>query len=435
VSFAVHEDWKSAFGDSRTWYRVRDHFDLVNGYPFRSDGFNLEGRGKPVVRIRDLLSVDLPTYFDGDEGNDIVVKDGDIAIGMDGDFNSVTWTKGDALLNQRVCALRAKENSGVDARILGYQIPISLKVINDLTPWSTVKHLSSLDVLSLRFPLFDLDTQRQIADFLDRETARIDLLINKKLRLVALLPEKEKNEISRLVLRGDDPSMPFVASETFWRGKVPAHWNESRLKAQFRIRKRQGFDDLEVLSVYREYGVIEKSSRDDNINKTPEDLSKYQLVEPGDLVVNKMKAWQGSLGISTFVGITSPDYVVMTPCGEHYAQYMHHLLRAVPMPTIYHLISNGIRTDQWRLEPDRFLSLPVFLPPMDEQREIAQKIDEELARLRNVAEAIVTSIDRLKEYRSALITAAVTGRIDVQTYAKSGTPDRRLDAIKEEMGA
>jgi type I restriction enzyme, S subunit len=286
---------------------------------------------------------------------------------------------------------------------------------------------------NIKIPLPDLATQRRIADFLDRETARIDLLIEKKQRLVALLPEKEKNEISRLVLRGIDPSVPFLDTGVFWREKVPAHWNESRLKAHFRIQKRQGFDDLEVLSVYREYGVIKKSSRADNINKTPEDLSKYQLVEPGDLVVNKMKAWQGSLGVSKFTGITSPDYVVMTPCGLHHAQYMHHLLRAVPMPTVYHLISNGIRTDQWRLEPDRFLSLPVFLPPIGEQKEIAKKVKDELGRLRNVADAINKSIDRLKEYRSALITAAVTGRIDVTTYAKSGTRDRRLDAIQEEM--
>lgn len=281
----------------------------------------------------------------------------------------------------------------------------------------------------------DLATQRQIADFLDRETARIDLLIEKKQRLVALLPEKEKNEISRLVMRGSDHSVAVRDTGIFWRGTVPAHWAESRLKAHFRIQKRQGFDHLTVLSVYREYGVIEKSSRDDNINKTPEDLSKYQLVEPGDLVINKMKSWQGSLGVSAFSGITSPDYVVMTPCAEHHPQYMHHVLRAVPMPTVYHLISNGIRTDQWRMEPDRFLSLPVFLPPMDEQQEIALKVDGELARLRNVADAINASIDRLKEYRSALITAAVTGQIDVTTYAKSGTPNRRLDAIQEEMGA
>ncbi len=293
--------------------------------------------------------------------------------------------------------------------------------------------LSGIKSLAIQCP--DLATQKTIADFLDRETARIDQLIEKKHRLVEVLPEKEKGEISRLVLHGANPSAPLRDTGIFWRGNVPEHWTESRLKAHFRIQKRQGFDDLTVLSVYREYGVIEKSSRDDNINKTPEDLSKYQLVEPGDLVINKMKSWQGSLGVSTFKGITSPDYVVMTPCGEHHSQYMHHFWRAVPMPTVYHLISNGIRIDQWRMEPDRFLSLPVFLPPIGEQKQIAQRIEQELRRLRNVADAINKSINRLREYRSAFITAAVTGQIDVTTWGKRGETDRRMDVIEQEMAS
>ena len=78
------------------------------------------------------------------------------------------------------------------------------------------------------------------------------------------------------------------------------------MKDHFRQEKRQGYEDLTVLSVYREFGVIEKSSRDDNINKTPEDLTKYQLVNPNDLVINKMKAWQGSMGIAPMKGITRP---------------------------------------------------------------------------------------------------------------------------------
>lgn len=297
------------------------------------------------------------------------------------------------------------------------------------------QNLTPTDLLEFPVPIPDLETQKAIADFLDRETARIDLLIEKKQRMVRLLPEKEKNEVSRLVMSGSNPSVACRDTGIFWRGLAPTHWTESRLKAHFRIRKRQGFDKLTVLSVYREYGVIEKSSRNDNINKTPEDLSKYQLVEPGDLVINKMKSWQGSLGVSSFKGITSPDYVVMIPCAQNHPQYMHHLLRALPMPTVYHLISNGIRTDQWRMEPERFRSLPVFLPPMDEQEEIAKKVDEVLVRLRKIADTINSSIDRLQEYRAALITAAVTGQIDVTTYGKHGQADRRLDEIEEALQA
>jgi type I restriction enzyme S subunit len=280
----------------------------------------------------------------------------------------------------------------------------------------------------------DLDTQKSIANFLDRETARIDQLSDKKKHLVDLLVDKEASEISGLVLRGSDNQAEMRESGLEWRGEVPAHWKQSRLKAQFRIQKRQGFENLTVLSVYREYGIIEKSSRDDNINKTPLDLSTYQLVMPGDIVINKMKAWQGSLGISRYKGITSPDYVVMTPVGEHFSTYIHYLLRARPMPSVYHTISNGIRIDQWRMEPDRFLKLPVFLPPQSEQMRIAETIEQRVDQLRKLAEITTTSISRLSEFRAALISAAVTGHIDVQNWGKYGETDRRLDAIGEEMG-
>lgn len=279
------------------------------------------------------------------------------------------------------------------------------------------QNLSQAELLEFPVPDIPFVDQVAIARFLDRETNLIDGLIEKKARFIALLNEKEKAAISRLVRRGLDRNAPTIDSEVEWRGRVPAHWKRGRLKDHHRQEKRQGYEDLTVLSVYREFGVIEKSSRNDNINKTPEDLTKYQLVNPNDLVINKMKAWQGSMGIAQMRGITSPDYVVMRPIGEHDPRYMHHYLRAQPMPWVYRLISNGIRTDQWRMEPEAFLGLPIFMPPLEEQRRIADRIDIELERIRGLIALTERSIDLLREKRAALITAAVTGKIDVRSVA------------------
>jgi type I restriction enzyme S subunit len=278
------------------------------------------------------------------------------------------------------------------------------------------QNLSQTELLEFPVPDILIEDQVAIARFLDRETRLIDGLIEKKTRFIALLNEKERAAISRLVRRGLDRQVPTIDSRVDWRGLVPAHWVRGRMKDHFRQEKRQGYETLTVLSVYREFGVIEKSSRDDNINKTPEDLTKYQLVNPNDLVINKMKAWQGSMGIAQMRGITSPDYVVMRPIAEHDPRYMHHYLRAQPMPWVYRLISNGIRTDQWRMEPEEFLGLPVFMPPIEEQRRIAERIDVELERIRGLITLTERSIDLLREKRSALITAAVTGKIDVRNF-------------------
>ena len=94
-----------------------------------------------------------------------------------------------------------------------------------------------------------------------------------------------------------------------WLGEVPEHWKVVFLGSLVELKSDKNHPDYEALSVYREYGVIPKDSRDDNHNATSLDTSNYKAVEPGDLVVNKMKAWQGSMGVSSHKGIVSPAYI------------------------------------------------------------------------------------------------------------------------------
>jgi type I restriction enzyme S subunit len=271
---------------------------------------------------------------------------------------------------------------------------------------------NDLHVLSVVCP--PNSEQKSIASFLDRETAHIDTLIAKKERLIELLTEKRSAFISHAVTKGLDPTVPMKDSGLEWLGEIPAHWIPKKLKYLFRQTKRQNYADLTVLSVYRNYGVIEKESRDDNHNRTPENLDTYQLVNVGDLVINKMKAWQGSLGMSEHQGITSPDYVVYAPEHDEDSRFLHYLLRAEAMADVYRSISNGIRPSQWRLEPENFEKLVIFLPPRSEQAQICQFIDLEYKRIEHLITQIQKLISYLSEYRTTLISAAVTGKIDVR---------------------
>lgn len=257
----------------------------------------------------------------------------------------------------------------------------------------------------------DQSQQRAIANYLDRETAWIDALITAKERVLALLAEKRRALITRAVTRGLDNGAPLKDTGFEWLPKAPRHWRSTKMGRLFKQAKRQGFSELMILSVYREYGVIERASRDDNANRVPEDLDKYQLVEAADLVINKMKAWQGSLGVSELRGITSPDYVVFRPLHREHPRFLHFLLRNQLLTTVYLSMSNGIRTSQWRLEPDRFLGLGVLLPPLDEQRAIVAHIESETTKLEALRAANDRTIALLRERRAALIAAAVTGKI------------------------
>jgi type I restriction enzyme S subunit len=142
---------------------------------------------------------------------------------------------------------------------------------------------------------------------------------------------------------------------------------------------------LQLLSVYRDYGVIPKDSRSDNFNKTPEDITRYQEVRVGDLVVNKMKAWQGSVGISAHHGIVSPDYLVCSVDPSVDSRFMHHLLRSAPLAAEFGARSKGIRPAQWRLYWEDLAEIPINLPVLDEQRRIADFLNAETTRIDRLA--------------------------------------------------
>ena len=240
--------------------------------------------------------------------------------------------------------------------------------------------------------------QSTIAAYLDRETRRIDELIKEQQGLITSLRERRAAVIdsSVAVATGDRVRLRFLFSPSDVRNRP----------------------DERVLSVYREYGVIPKDSRDDNFNQTPENVERYLLVRPGDLVVNKMKAWQGSLGVSKYRGIVSGDYEVLRPTTERLLpEFAHSYLRSARMVAEYAVRSKGIRPSQWRLYWRELADVEVPTPPIAEQERIVQIIATETARIDELISESDALIALSRERRGAIITAAVTGQIDVQKAA------------------
>ena len=176
--------------------RIRDLMTLVNGFPFDSEHF-ARGEGVPLVRIRDLYATETEVNYTGPIVEEAWIETGDVIIGMDGDFNVARWRGPRALLNQRMCCLRA--HPGTDTGFVTYLLPFPLKVINDLTYSTTVKHLSSNDVRKIRFGSPPESEQRAIAAFLDRETVRIDALVAKVREAIERLKEYRTALISAAV--------------------------------------------------------------------------------------------------------------------------------------------------------------------------------------------------------------------------------------------
>lgn len=161
----------------------------------------------------------------------------------------------------------------------------------------------------------------------------------------------------------------------------PAHWQNLPLWAMFDRVKDVGHPDEEMLSVYREHGVVRKDSRDDNTNQTAENRNIYQLVDEGWLIVNRMKAWQGAVGVSRVRGIVSGHYLCFRPRHGADPRFLNWLLRSGVYATEYARMSRGVRPGQIEIDNDELRGLRVALPPLDEQRRIADFLEGETGRV------------------------------------------------------
>jgi len=169
---------------------------IVNGYPFDSGLFDAVV-GHPLIRIRDLNRTDTEIKFNGPEVAEAVVQTGDLLVGMDGDFNAARWRGGRALLNQRMCCLRPRKQ--ISTEYLALVMPKALKFINDLTLSTTVKHLSSVDVKRLRFPIPDEPEQLRIVEWVAAESAPLDEAIQRAEEEIKLIREYRDRLIADVV--------------------------------------------------------------------------------------------------------------------------------------------------------------------------------------------------------------------------------------------
>lgn len=409
-------DWLRSLPPDWFIARLCDHAVVLNGYPFDSERFSTSD-GMPLIRIRDIASEETEIRYAGEPVIEAVIRRGDILIGMDGDFNIARWKGEDALLNQRVCCVRPKGT--VDARFLAYTLPFPLKLINEFTYSTTVKHLSSFDVLKIRFPLPNLDEQCLIADYLDRETARLDGLVAAKERVLGLLAEKRRALITRAVTRGLDPCVPLRDSGVPWLGGIPAHWDTRRVARLFRERDERGQPDLPLLEVSINAGVVLREFSIDRIESTAADFNTYKVARKGDVVFNKMRMWQGAVGVAPEDGLVSPDYTVAIPSGALSSDYAGQLFRTEKFSAECARWSHRIVWDRLRLYWDGFRDIELPLPAQSEQRAIVAHINADTVKLDALRSATERTIALLKERRTALIAAAVTGQIEVEGVACS----------------
>ena len=257
------------------------------------------------------------------------------------------------------------------------------------------------------------DEQHRIVEYLDSKCAEIDALSADIQSEIDTLEQYKRSFITEAVTKGLDKNASMKDSGIQWIGSVPKHWLVEKVKYHLNRYEPKNPGNQQVLSVYREYGVIPKDSRDDNHNVTSEDTSKYKYVKPGNLVINKMKAWQGSMGVSTYEGIVSPAYFIYRfTDAQILPQYLHYLFRSCYKDE-FRRISGGIREGQWDLSPDEFGNTMILLPPIDEQIRIIEFVNAKVGEIDSIITQKQEQLAVLAEYKKSLIYEYVTGKKEV----------------------
>jgi type I restriction enzyme S subunit len=256
--------------------------------------------------------------------------------------------------------------------------------------------------------------QIKIANFLDRETTKIDELIQKQALLVELLSERRKSLVAQAVLKGVNKNVELVNTRIDWLGSIPKNWKVLPVKAIFKLVAEPAPDgnDEELLSVFTGIGVRPRKDMEERGNKASS-TDGYWVVKKGDIVINKLLAWMGAIGVSNYDGVTSPAYDILRKKIELNSNYYDYLFRSGLCLTEFKKYSRGIMEMRLRLYFEELGQLKMPFPPLEEQNEICKYLDDHLSVYDKLVEKSKHFIELLQEHRSSLISAAVTGKIMV----------------------
>lgn len=276
-------------------------------------------------------------------------------------------------------------------------------------------------------PIPPPEDQAAIVKYLAHANARIDKAIAAKRRLIALLRERSDFASLGLVTDALESSDLSVSSGYEWLGDVPHTWKKLRAKVVLEdVDERSTTGQEEVLSVSHLTGVTPRSEKQITMFEAQSYVG-HKLCKPGDLVVNTMWAWMGALGVARHHGIVSPAYNVYRPRRDGIVdvEFLARLLRSRPYNDMFRMFSTGIRPSRLRFYPDQLLATPLFLPALDDQREIVRRISDTATEARNATARVGREIRLLEEFRARLVADVVTGQVDTRAVSPS-LPDADL---------
>ena len=289
---------------------------------------------------------------------------------------------------------------------------------------NTIGHLTAIQLRHYRVPFPAKNEQRTIATFLDRETAKIDALVEKRERLIELLREKRTALITRAVTRGLDPNVPMKDSGVEWLGETPAHWNVVPLRLACHSIETGGTPNVDSVDGegtgrvdwftpgdFRGNLVLRDSGR--KLTQDAISLGKVSLFPAGSVFVVGIGATLGKVGLIEEPASSNQQINILIPRADVDSSFLANVL--LGLGDVMTMMASGATLPILNQQQIGAIHIPI--PPILEQKKIASAIAKETHRIGRVQLTAKRTIDLLSEYRIALISAAVSGKIDVRMEA------------------
>lgn len=271
--------------------------------------------------------------------------------------------------------------------------------------WDGLKHLQILAPNPAE--------QSLIAAYLDRQCALIDSVIEKTKASIEEYKKLRQAVITQAVTKGVRGDRPMKDSGIEWIGEIPEEWTATRIKWLLTEQKeRSETGEEEPLSMSQKYGIIPTKEMD----MVPNMASSFigaKIVGIGDLVFNKLKAHLGVFAVSSYIGLVSPDYAVYRSTGKAVLRFLEFMFKTPQCINEFKKKSTGVGAGLTRLYSDGLYSIRIPLPPLDEQKEIADYIDKKNAEIDSIIAKKERFLTELETYKKSMIYEYVTGKKEV----------------------
>lgn len=369
------------------------------------------------VHFDGVQHVDLKRMWYCDEEKDCYrVRNGDLLIveGGAGAGGSaiVKHQIEETYMQNSVLRLRPRENADNDFLCFWFESIVKRGYVEVTCNKATIPHFTKEKISRVPFPLPPLSTQRAIVAFLDEKCGKVNRLVAAKEKEVALLKELKQSMIAEAVTRGVRANRRLVPSGIPWLPEVPEGWEVRRLKSLFSLRHESYSpnEQLIVLSLIKDVGVIPYDEKGAVGNKSKEDIAGYNVARKGDVVMNSMNVIIGSVDITPYDGYISPAYYALTPRKSVETKYFNYLFHLRAVQKAMRSLAKGILEIRLRISTTSLFGMAYPVPPLAEQREIVAHIEARAAKIDAAVVGLEKEIAALKEYKQRLIADVVTGQ-------------------------